>query len=88
MKIQELALQAVNSMIAQGYSPATAWGEYSVNLKPIIKMHEQKGVDAFDEEILHEYAEKATRRYNANEISYNHYRYMVGAAERFSEFEK
>lgn len=88
MKIQELALQAVNSMIAQGYNPATAWGEYSVNLKPIIKMHEQKGVDFFDEEILYEYAEKAKRRYNANEISYKHYRYMVGAAERFSEFEK
>lgn len=88
MKIQELALQAVDAMISQGYKPITAWYTYENNLVPIVKMHDERGLDVLNEDVLHEYAKKAESRYKTGEISYNHFRFLVGAVERFSEYEK
>jgi len=85
ISIQELALQAVDTMIKEGYKPITAWWQYENNLTEIVKLHEQQGLDVLSEETVSLYSRRAKERYKRGKISYSHLRYLVNSAERFVE---
>lgn len=86
ISVQELALQAVSTMIKEGYKPITAWYQYENNLIPIIKLHELQKLSTLDENTVLLYSKDAKERYECSEISYSHFRFLVNAAERFIEY--
>ena len=77
ISVQELALQAVSTMIKEGYKPITAWYQYENNLIPIIKLHEQRKLGSLDEDTVLLYSKDAKERYECGEISYSHFRFLV-----------
>lgn len=88
MKVQELALKAVESMIANGYKPITAWDTYENVLKHVVIEHARQDTDEYSEKAVSAYAKDVKRRYNNKEISYSHYRFLIGSVEKFINFEK
>ncbi len=86
ISIQELALQAVDTMIKEGYKPITAWYQYENNLAAIVKLHEQRGLHVLSEETVSLYSRDAKERYDRGEISYSHFRFLANSAERFIEY--
>ena len=85
ISVQELALQAVDTMIKEGYKPLTAWWQYENNLTEIVKLHEQQGVTILSEELVSLYSRQAKERYERGQISYSHFRFLANSAERFVE---
>jgi len=86
ISIQELALQAVDTMIKEGYKPITAWWQYENNLDAIVKLHEQRGQHVLSEDTVSLYSKDAKGRYERGEISYSHFRFLANSAERFVEY--
>jgi len=81
-EIRSLAQQAAEAMVSNGYQPRTAWTEHSACYQPIVIIHEQRGVRHLDKQIVAEFMEKTTQRYEAREISYTSFRRLVHGAER------
>ena len=88
MKIQELAFKATESMISNGYKPITAWYTYENVLKNVVIEHERQNTDEYSEKAVSTYAEAVNRRYRNKEISYSHYRFLIGSVEKFLNFAK
>ena len=88
MKIQELALKATESMISNVYKPITAWYTYENVLKNVVIEHERQNTDEYSEKAVSTYAEAVNRRYRNKEISYSHYRFLIGSVEKFLNFAK
>lgn len=85
MDVKELALQTVDAMQVYGLKPYTAWDGYAHTFAPIIKMHEAKGQNDFDREIVTEYVRQVEGRYERGEISIGRYRSLKRAAQRLTE---
>lgn len=88
MKVQQLALLATESMISNGYKPITAWNIYENVLKHIAIEHALQNTDEYSKKAVSAYANDVNRRYKNKEISYSHYRFLIGSVEKFINFEK
>lgn len=84
-RIGELAERTRDAQAALGLTPHTVWNHYTTALLPIVKLHEQAGLEYFNQGILNEYVHRIEERRDRNEIGINHYSRLRHGAERLTE---
>ena len=52
ISIQELVSQTMAAMQTRGMSPQSVWSDYGHSFLPMIRLHEQRGKEIFDREII------------------------------------
>jgi len=88
MTVMKLAGGLRDAMIADGYTPRTAWTEYETGLLPIALLHEKHECNELNEDILAEFCRQVDEKQNANKIVYSTARRLKGAAERLLYFHR
>ena len=88
MTIEKLTKATVNQMIRLGLEEVTAWAMYAKVYKPIIKLHEEKGVSKFNDELIASYIKDVEMRLTEKLINFNTYRQYVMGIERLIEMSK
>jgi hypothetical protein len=86
MKIEGLAMRAVEAAMAIGLSPYIAWEEHAKVYEPIVVMHKTRGEEYLDPEIVNEYVDGVERRFDCGEIKLTHYGKLKRGARRLIEF--
>ena len=85
IRIGELAERTRDAQTALGLTPHTVWNHYTTALLPIVKLHEQAGLEYFDQSLLDGYIHRIEARRDGNEIGVNHYRRLRHGVERLTE---
>jgi hypothetical protein len=85
MDVKELALQTVEATQAFGLTPQTAWGAYSCAYCPIIKMHEDRGENEFNRDLVTEFVRHIEDRFERGETALSYYRNQKRAVQRLTE---
>ena len=85
ISIRELADRTREAQQAMGLSQHTVWEHYMTALLPIVKLHEQKGREYFDQDIVDEYICQIEGRHDRAEIGPNYYNRLRHGAERLIE---
>ena len=85
MNVKELATRTVESMLAHGLTPQTAWNEHGRVYVPIIKLHEAEGLTNFNREIITDYVTEIESRFECGEIEIQHYRRLKRGVQRLTE---
>jgi len=85
-EIKDLALRAVDAVMAMGVSPRTAWEEHSNVFDPIETMHRTQGKRHLDIKLVNDFINDAADRLSRGEIGWQHYRRLKRGAQRLLEF--
>jgi len=85
-KISNLAMQAVEAVIAMGISQHTAWEEHLKVYDPIMSLHRARGKEYFDPVLVNEFVANAADRLDQGEIGWAHYGRIKLGARRLLEF--
>jgi integrase len=85
ISIRELAERTREAQEALGLSAHTVWNHYITALLPVVKLHEQAGMEHFNRSIVDEYISQIEGRRERAEIGPNHYGRLRHGAERLIE---
>lgn len=88
MNVEKLCENAREQMISQGYSVLTAWYAHNSCFVHVTEFHHENGKVELDEALVDLYRKRVRSEYDAGQISYNHYRFLSGNAERLVQYSK
>ena len=83
--IKELADRTREAQLAMGHSLHTVWEHYTSALIPIVRLHEKKGKEYFDRELIGKYIRQVEERFDRGEIGVSHYGSLCNGAKRLTE---
>jgi integrase len=82
--IRELAMRVREEMRDAGYTEASYLGFYADALLPIVRFHEERGTDLFDQDILADYIRMVNQRKAGGKIGKGQRQHLLYAAEKMS----
>jgi len=86
LHIRELVTKVTEAVIDHGVDPLTAWMEHNSAYKPLIAMHNEKGVEYLDEELVNRFVDDVSGRVDRGELSWTLYRRIRRGIDRLLEY--
>jgi len=83
-QVNQLAQRVLDAMREAGYSPVTYNRLYCDGLLPIVRLHERRGIDSFDHDLLAEYVQQLYERRANGIINRKWSERLLRAAERMA----